>query len=119
MSTPEPVHSYLPPEPALPNSSYAIISLISGIMAWLGIFGLGGVLAVIFGHLAKKEIHENPQSVGGDGLATAGLVLGYANIALTLFGLCIFTLILLGVMASPLLCLPFFNNFNTQFSPIP
>lgn len=119
MSTPEPIRSYLPPEPALPNSSNAIISLVCGIMAWLGIFGLGGILAVIFGHLAKKEIREKPDRIGGDGLATAGLVLGYSNIALTLFGLCIFALVILGVINGSLLCLPFLNNVNSHFSLIP
>ena len=46
-------------------------------MAWLGLFGLGGILAVIFGHVAKNEIKKSGGQISGDGLATAGLILGY------------------------------------------
>lgn len=119
MTTPVTDSNYPPPAPAAPTSSSAIISLICGILAWLGIFGLGGILAVIFGHVAKKEIRESAGRIAGDGLATAGLVLGYANIAITLVGLCIAALVFLGILTTPLLCLPFLNNINTQFSPVP
>lgn len=118
--TDTPQYSYPPPSPyASHTSSMAIISLISGIAAWLGIFGIGGLLAVIFGHLAKGEIRKSGGIVSGDGMATAGLVLGYANIALTVVGLCLFLLFFLGVFTTPLLCLPFMNEINTSFSTIP
>jgi hypothetical protein len=37
-------------------------------------------LAIIFGHIARKQIRERGE--GGSGLATAGLVLGYVFLAL-------------------------------------
>jgi hypothetical protein len=111
--------SYYPKDKTEKTSSYAIISLISGVLGWLGIFGLGGILAVIFGHLAKKEIRDSLGSVTGDGLATVGLILGYTNIALTLIGLCFLALMLLGILSVPLLCVPFSNGFNFDFSSIP
>lgn len=118
--TDTPQYSYSPPPPpATHTSSMAIISLISGIAAWLGIFGLGGLLAVIFGHLAKGEIRKSGGMITGDGMATAGLVLGYANIALAVVGLCLFLLFFLGVFTTPLLCLPFMNEINSTFSTIP
>ncbi len=91
---------------------WAIASLVSGILAWLGLFGLGGVVAVIAGHVAKSRIRENPGTMEGDSLATAGLVLGYANIAVTLIGLCLAVLVVLGVIGTPLICIPFFNLFS-------
>lgn len=63
-----------------------------GIVGWVLIPIVGGIIAVITGHMAKKEIRESRGLLGGDGLATAGLVLGYSNLAL---GLCACLLIIL------------------------
>ena len=43
---------------------------------------LGSIAAVIFGHMARGEIRRQPDRLEGDGLAVAGLVLGYLSIAL-------------------------------------
>jgi hypothetical protein len=110
---------YPPTSPAAVTSSNAIISLICGVLAWLGVFGLGGILAVIFGHVAKNEIRRNSDRITGDGMATAGLVLGYANIALTLMGVCLVFLMIAGLIGTPLICAPFLNQMNTSFSTIP
>lgn len=58
----------------------AVASLVFGIL-WM--FGLGAVLALVFGSLAKAQIAEDP-SQGGDGLATAGMVLGMVGLTLNL-----------------------------------
>lgn len=89
------------------TSSNAIISLICGILAWLGVFGLGGVLAVIFGHVAKKEIRTSNAEISGDGMATAGLILGYLNLAVTVLGFILTLLIIAGAIAIPLFMIPF------------
>ena len=91
------------------TSSNAIVSLISGILAWMGLFGLGGILAIIFGHVAKKEIRTAAEHIDGDGLATAGLILGYANIAVTIIGACFAVLVLIGAIALPLFFIPLFD----------
>lgn len=74
------------------TSGEAIASLVLGILAWPSIaaFGLGivfGILAVIFGHIARGKIRraQPPGSVGGDVMAIIGLVLGYIAIAIGLF----------------------------------
>lgn len=109
-------HSALPVE----TSVYAILSLISGILAWLGVFGLGGLLAIIFGTIARNEIRRSSGRISGDGLATAGLVLGYLNVALVLIGFCLLALLLAAGLASiPLCFLPGMNNWNPNFSTIP
>ncbi len=91
------------------TSSNAIISLVCGILAWLGVFGLGGVLAVIFGHVAKKEIRTAIEPIDGNGMATAGLVLGYLNLAVTVLGVLLAILIIVGAIAIPLFMIPFFE----------
>ncbi len=64
--------------PAKTTSTAAIISLISGILGWTFVPWLGSLVAVITGHMARAEIRRNPETLEGDGLAIAGLVLGWA-----------------------------------------
>lgn len=63
-----------------------------GVVGWTLLPIVGAIIAVITGHMAKKEIRESNGLLGGDGLATAGLVLGYSNLAL---GLCVCLLLML------------------------
>ena len=76
------------------TSGYAIASLILGI-AGLFVFPIvPSILAIVFGHKAREDLRRDP-AVGGDGLATAGIVLGWVGIALTAIGL-LFLLLLFG-----------------------
>jgi hypothetical protein len=83
-ANPQPVQ--MPLAPPKPNSTMAIISLIAGITGWTILPLFGSLVAVITGHLAKSEIKKSMGTLGGSGMATAGLVLGYLILAL---GLCI------------------------------
>ncbi len=42
---------------------------------------IGSILAIVFGHLALKQIARYEHAQGGRGLAIAGLVLGYLGAA--------------------------------------
>lgn len=64
------------------TSTLAIISLVSGILGWSLLPFLGSIVAVITGHMARSEIRRAPDRLDGDGMAIAGLVLGYASIAM-------------------------------------
>ena len=101
------------------TSAWAIVSLISGILAWLGVCGLGGIAAVICGHIAKNEIQKDPTSLTGDGLATIGLVLGYLNILLFVMGICLTLMVITGVISGAALCFPFLNEVNWNFTTSP
>jgi hypothetical protein len=79
-------------QPARPNSTLAITSLVLGILGWTFLPILGAIIAVITGHMAKGEIKKSRGQLAGDGMATAGLVLGYTSIAL---GLCACAIIML------------------------
>jgi hypothetical protein len=92
----------------------AIISLVAGILGWTFIPTLASIVAVITGHMAKREIRESGGQLGGDGLATAGLILGYTMLAVSLVGICIALFIFLlfplifGVALWQSSALPFF-----------
>lgn len=84
--------------PARITSTTAVISLVFGILCWMAIPFIGAVVAVVCGHLARGEIRRAPPgSMEGDGMAVAGLVLGYAH--LVLFALAIFLFLTFGGLA--------------------
>lgn len=66
------------------DSSLAIASLICGLVGWTFIPVLGAIAAVILGHMAKKEIRDSGGRLSGDGMALAGLILGYVQIGLVI-----------------------------------
>ena len=72
-----------------PTNGMAVASLVCGL---LQVFSLGitAIPAVILGHLARGQIRRTGER--GDGMATAGLVLGWLGIAF-------FVLIVVGVAA--------------------
>jgi hypothetical protein len=90
----------------------ATVSLITGILAWFMLPIIGAIAAVITGHVARKEIRESGGWLVGDGLAAAGLVLGYAHLALAVLGLCVALVFIALGLATPFLCLPFTNSFD-------
>ncbi|HEX2978652.1 MAG TPA: DUF4190 domain-containing protein [Anaerolineaceae bacterium] len=105
--------SYPPAQPAAPTSTLAIVSLVAGVLGWLGILVVGPIIAVVTGHMAKNEIRSSNGMIGGDGLATAGLVLGYVNLAMTVLGICLFIILPLLGLGGLGLCVPFLNQINT------
>jgi len=96
--------------PTTEMNIWAIISLVSGILGWLGVFGLGGIVEVLTGHVAKSQIRNSGGHMTGDGLATAGLVLGYLNLAFTLLALCLGILAITGVISGAVICPFIFGN---------
>lgn len=74
---PPPAGQYPPPyyAPPRPTNGLAIASMVLGII-W--IFWIGSILALVFGYIAKRQIAERGE--GGDGMATAGIVLGWIGV---------------------------------------
>ncbi len=101
------------------TSTWAIISLIGGIVSFLFAPFIGSVVALIAGYTAKKEIRESDGHLSGDGLATAGLVIGWANIVLSLLACVLVIMVLTGVVGSIALCGPLTGLFETIATPIP
>ena len=81
------------------NSNLAIISLVFGILGWTLLFGIGSIVAIITGHMARSEIRRNPNTIEGDGLAMGGLILGWSNIIICVLGILLVILLFGGIAA--------------------
>ena len=69
------------PVAKLPINNLAIVSAIASGLSWLGLFGIGAVVGLILGFMARNEIKSSHGTQGGDGLALTGIILGAANLA--------------------------------------
>lgn len=77
--------------PPVRTSGTAIASLICGIVTWVGLPIIGAIVAVICGHIARAEIRRMPPgTIEGDGMAIAGLILGYVQLVFGLLCLLLF-----------------------------
>jgi len=82
----------------------AIASLQLGVLSILGYLGamsiLGaliipaGILAIVFGALAKKRAKKQPEIYGGRGMAIAGMVCGIASLSVILIGVVLIIILL-------------------------
>src|SRR6188768_3287209 len=84
-----------PPMPAAPwqdsaktngTSVFAFIASLSGFVCFLGV---GGVLGVVLGLIARAEISRTEGREHGRGLATAAIALGLLNVCLTVVGVAV------------------------------
>ena len=85
------------------NSTMAMISMIAGIVGWVLAPLIGSLVAIITGHMAKREIRESAGQLGGDGMATAGLVLGYLQIIPSILCICAVVVMLAAGVSIPIL----------------
>jgi hypothetical protein len=73
------------------TSTLAVISLIFGIVCWIGLPFIGALVAIICGHSARGEIRRAPPgTIDGDGMALAGLILGWVHLLIA--AICVFVL---------------------------
>jgi Domain of unknown function (DUF4190) len=82
-----------PPPPPLPiarTAPAAICSLVLAILSFTCLWLFTVIPAIVCGHIARSKIRKSGGALGGKGIATAGLILGYVALAL-------------GIMAIPLL----------------
>ncbi|NLP13897.1 MAG: DUF4190 domain-containing protein [Clostridium sp.] len=70
------------------TSGYAIASLVLGILSLpfscCCIGSVTGILAVVFGFIAKSKINSSNGLEKGNGMALAGIILGFMGIAISL-----------------------------------
>jgi hypothetical protein len=91
---------------ARPTNGMSIASLVcscAGIIPFL--FGIPCVLGVVFGFVARSQIRRSAGGQGGDGLALAGIIVGFCLIAIF-----IVAVILIAVFANTQNCN---NNFSS------
>ncbi len=89
-----------------PTSGLAVTSLVcalaSLVLSWLVIPVLASVAAVITGHMALSRTKADP-SLGGRGMAFAGLIIGYAvlGIGVLVIGIILFSFLMVGAFTLP------------------
>lgn len=62
------------------TNGLAIASLVCSFFFWL--YGLGAVLAIVFGFIARSQIKKSDGTQQGSGLALAGIIIGFTGIAI-------------------------------------
>jgi hypothetical protein len=85
MSSPPPASQLPPPLPVAGSRHYnvwAIVSISFGASTVIGTWCLGGLVAVITGHIARHQIQRTGEA--GASLALGGLIAGYVALGLTL-----------------------------------
>jgi hypothetical protein len=81
-----------PPPPAVPQTvprtpPVAIWSLILAVLSFTCGWLFTAIPAVICGHIARAKIRKSGGALGGRGIATAGLILGYIALVLGIMGI--------------------------------
>jgi len=76
---PQPGYPGYAPQPR--NNGLAIASLVLGIVGF-ALCGVGSILAIIFGFISKSQIDKSGGTQKGRGMAMAGIILGFAFVAL-------------------------------------
>jgi hypothetical protein len=84
--------------PVAPSTNgFAIASLILSISGFVLLGIVGSILGVVFGHIAQGQIRSAVPPEEGQGLANAGIIMGYIGIGLNvlvlLFALFFFILV--------------------------
>ncbi len=105
---------YASPPVSPPTSGMAIASLIAGILGLTLFPTLGSVIGLILGYVARGQIRDSDGRMGGDGLAKAGIILGWIGIALAVIGICLVVLTWAGLIGGSLgltLCAGLGNSY--------
>ncbi len=63
--------------PVQKTNGLAVASLVCSLL-W--VFGLGGILAIVFGFIARSQIKRSGDGQRGNGLALAGIIIGFAGL---------------------------------------
>jgi Domain of unknown function (DUF4190) len=82
--------------PTTQTSNLAIVSLVMGVACWMVLPVIGSIIAIVCGHMARAEIRRSLGTIEGDGMALAGLILGYIHIAFVLLVIAIVVVMILG-----------------------
>jgi Domain of unknown function (DUF4190) len=75
------------PQPVTRTAATAIWSLVLAILSFTCGWLFTAIPAVICGHVARSKIRKSGGTLGGMGIATAGLVLGYIALVLGVMGI--------------------------------
>jgi len=75
-----PPYSY--PYAEIPKTNgLAVASLVCSFFFW--IYGIGALLAIVFGFIARSQIKHSGGMQRGRGMALAGIIIGFAGLVIT------------------------------------
>jgi Domain of unknown function (DUF4190)/DUF1707 SHOCT-like domain len=92
---PGPPQAYPGPVAYRRTNGMAVAAMVCGIAQFFGFWLLGTIPAVVLGHLARRRIRQTGEQ--GDGMALAGLILGYVGLGLSVIAV---TLLVVLVVAA-------------------
>ena len=93
---PQDMQGYYPYPVQRPTNGLAVAALVCGIAQFA--VGVTFIPAIICGHMARRQIRLTGE--GGDGMALAGLILGYIGGALVVGAILLFVLLAAVVVSS-------------------
>lgn len=67
--------------PAAPTETKSVISLVLGILSLFGFSIFAAIPAIILGKMARDTIRASSGRLTGEGMATAGIVMGWISVA--------------------------------------
>jgi hypothetical protein len=82
-------YSYSPPPVRQESNGLAVASLVSSILGLTLIPTIGSIIGLILGYMARNKIRDSAGAMGGEGLAKAGIIVGWIGIGLAAIGICI------------------------------
>jgi uncharacterized protein DUF4190 len=74
-------YGYAPGYAPARQNGLAVASLVLGILGW-ALCGVGSILAIVLGVVARNQIRASGGQEAGDGMAKAGIILGCVGLAL-------------------------------------
>jgi Domain of unknown function (DUF4190)/zinc-ribbon domain len=87
--------------PALPQTDdKALISLVLGVLSLISFSILAGIPAIILGKMSRENIRASSGRLTGEGMATAGRVMGWVSVGLAGVFLLIILLIVIFAIAA-------------------
>jgi uncharacterized membrane protein len=72
-----------------PTSGLAIASLVSSILGLTLIPTIGSIIGLVLGYMARQQIEESMGRQSGEGVAKAGIILGWIGVGLAVLGVCL------------------------------
>lgn len=88
------------------NNGKAIASMILGILGIVSCI-VFSIIALILGYQARNEIAASGGWQTGGSMATAGIILGWAGLAIFIIGVTIYAIIIAVVASSSSVIIPF------------
>ena len=76
---PSPPYQYVAPPPGPKTNGLAIASLVCSLATFM-FCGVGSILGIVFGHIARHQTKRSGDA--GAGMALAGVIIGYVTLAL-------------------------------------